>query len=204
MNEQLQEKRNVLLGLAAGTVAVCAAIWYFLIRAEYQAIDAARETRAQVVAKIGVARKNAQLAEQMEMELAQNMERLEALEEGMAEGDVYLWIINRLLQYREPFGIEFLEFDPPQVGEVDVLPKVPYKAARFAVSGTGTYFGFGEFLAEFENQFPTMRIRRLDLEPAAGYLETSPEPRLAFKMEFTMLVRTPENRLLEREPAEGR
>ena len=194
MNELFREKKNALLGLAGGTIAVCFLIWYSLIRPEQATITRKRELTQQVQSKIEVARKNAQLVDEMEAELEQNQEKLANFEDRMAEGDVYLWIVNKLLKYTEPYGIAFHEIDAPQEGELDVFPKVPYQAARFGVGGTATYFGFGEFLAEFENNFPSMRIRRLELEPASGSSSTNDEPRIAFKMEFTMLIRGPENR----------
>ena len=197
MNELFKEKRNALLILAGGTLLGCLAFWYFVVRYEYGLINRKIETTVQVQGKIEVARKTALLADEMEKELEQDEEKLASFEHHMAFGDVYVWIINCLQKYRQPYGVLFLEFDPPQLGEVDVFPKVPYKAARFAVGGTATYFGFGEFLAEFENNFPNMRIRRLDMEPASGTSSTNDEARIAFKMEFTMLVRTSENKLLD-------
>lgn len=154
MIEQFKEKRNALLGLAAGTALVCAGIWYGLIRWENAQIGRKLDTTQQVQGKIEVARRNAQLADDMERELEEDEEKLLSFEQRMANGDVYLWIINRLQRYRRPFGIDFLEFDPPQVSELDIFPKVPYKAARFAVGGRQLH------LHAFERQHGSHRRHR--------------------------------------------
>jgi hypothetical protein len=190
MTDLFQGKRNALLGLFGGTLLACVAIWYYVIQWEQRKVAELEETTLQIQKKIEVARRNGQLDDEMERELEEQEEKLLSYEMRMAHGDVYLWIINRLQAYRRSYGIEFSEFDPPQVGDLDIFPKVPYKAARFAVGGTATYFGFGEFLAEFENNFPHMRVRRLEMEPAATSNGTNDEARISFKLEFTMLVKT--------------
>lgn len=197
MTDLFKGRRNAVLALVGGTLLVCVAIWHYLIQYEYRKIGEVADATLQVQGKIEVARRNAQLVDEMERELEEQEEKLQGFEQRMAHGDVYLWIINRLQRYRRPYGIDFSEFDPPQVGDLDIFPKVPYKAARFAVGGTATYFGFGEFLAEFENNYPHMRVRRLEMEPAATTAGTNDESRISFKLEFTMLVKTPENNLLD-------
>ncbi|HVR37084.1 MAG TPA: hypothetical protein VMS21_14675, partial [Methylomirabilota bacterium] len=56
--------------------------------------------------------------------------------------------------------------------------------------GTGYYHDFGEFLAEFENRFPYVRLQRIHLEPAA-VRTANPEDRekLSFRIEFVALVK---------------
>ncbi|MEW6157301.1 MAG: hypothetical protein AB1813_07700, partial [Verrucomicrobiota bacterium] len=96
--------------------------------------------------------------------------------------------------FETAYGVDFQKVDPPQPVEFDLLPKVPYGMTLFAINGRATYHDFGRFLAEFENNFPFLRLRSLELEPIA-FGSTAPEDRevLRFKMELGSLTKT--NRL---------
>ena len=72
--------------------------------------------------------------------------------------------------------------------DVNLLPDFPYKQATFTVAGTARFHDFGRFLADFENEFPHVRVVNLSLDantPAGGEdAET-----LNFKMEIVTLIK---------------
>lgn len=195
MNDLLRERRTTLLLLGGATLLICTAIWYYVIREAELAIQKVVGQTETVQQKIIATRRQVQLLDRLEAEQIGDEAVLKDYEERMPHGDIYVWISQRLEEQQRAYGVTFDAIHPPVHGEADVFPKVPYKAARFTVAGTATYFGFGEFLANFENSFPHMAIRRLELEPAAGFAQTQ---RLGFKMEFSMLIRSGTNAPLER------
>jgi hypothetical protein len=71
-----------------------------------------------------------------------------------------------------------------------MLPNFPYKQATLTIGGTAHFHDFGKFVADFENQFPYMRLMNVTLEPASGVLAADKE-RLSFRMEIATLVKPP-------------
>ena len=130
------------------------------------------------------------MAPVFEQDLLMAQQRLGTLEEKMAVGDVYLWAIRALDRISEKHRVHFNQIDPPQFVGNEYVPRVPYEAARFTVSGSASYFDFGHFLAELENTYPSLRFHRLGLEPLAYGLPNPEEAnQLRFQGEFSILVR---------------
>jgi hypothetical protein len=75
----------------------------------------------------------------------------------------------------------------PVIGEMNMLPAFPYHQATSTVTGSAYYFDFGRFVADFENQFPYMRIQNLNLEPSGA--ADDPE-KLSFRMEIVTLIKS--------------
>jgi hypothetical protein len=93
------------------------------------------------------------------------------------------------LQNRHSIGVT--SFAPPQLGEPDVPPAVPYQAVSYVMNGLGHYHEFGAFLAAFENSAPFIRAKSLSLEPASiGLVGSGERESLAFRLEFATLVKT--------------
>jgi len=177
-------KRRSLIALGVGAVALIGAlVWLVVIplRAKVK-IEARRLVEVQD--KVQKARRTIKSAEQVGADLREASRRLEGLEQGIAQGDCYRWLVNALLAFQGPFNIEIAQVEQPVLlAEVPLPPRVPYKAATCVVTGTGTYHAFGFFLAEFENRYPLIRLQSLELAPAP-YVET--DPRAPGKLTFTL------------------
>jgi hypothetical protein len=142
-----------------------------------------------------------QTADQVEQALCDLKKRLDKSEEGMASGDLYSWSINTLRAFKLAYKVEipqFSQIDGPK--EVNLLAGFPYKQATMTVAGSGSFHEFGRLVADFENQFPQMRVLNLVLEPFFGTMamdkeRISPTPvtadreRLSFRMEIAALVK---------------
>ena len=72
--------------------------------------------------------------------------------------------------------------------DVTVLPSFPYKQATLTVAGTAHFDDLGRFLADFENQFPHVRLVNLSVDANANSLTVEPEM-LSFKMDIITLVK---------------
>jgi hypothetical protein len=125
--------------------------------------------------------------------------KLKTVESAMASGDMYSWIILTMNSFKENGGykVEIPQFSREVPSDVGLLAKFPYRAAVFHVRGTAFFHDFGRFVADFENNFPYMRIQNIDLEPATSSVannanaNSSPDDnreKLSFKMEIVTLV----------------
>jgi hypothetical protein len=123
-----------------------------------------------------------------------NLAAIRLLEDRMAHGDHYAWVINEvseLVGQVDIPGIELRNFQPPQVGDLDLPPNIPYRLGTFTVQGWAFYHAFGSFLAAFENSSPFVKVKSLSLEStSAGGARTDNPERLSFRLNFHTLVRT--------------
>jgi hypothetical protein len=129
-------------------------------------------------------------AARLQADLVQMKEKLAAQETGMASGDSYAWAIRTIGDFKARYKdrVEIPKINPSgPVVDVNLLPKFPYKQATFTVAGTAFYHDLGQFLADFENTFPLIRIVNLDLEPAGGATSKEKE-KLAFRVDIVALV----------------
>jgi hypothetical protein len=129
-------------------------------------------------------------SDQIEAQLADSRTVITNLEAGMApSGDSYSWIINTVRGFKGAYKVEIPQFSPiSHPSDVNLLPKFPYKQVTLTVSGTAHYHDLGKFLANFENEFPHIRLVNLDIQlnpsPAAGDAE-----KLVFKVDIVTLVK---------------
>jgi hypothetical protein len=116
--------------------------------------------------------------------------RLRAIEQGMASGDMYSWVILMVNKFRADRKVDIPQFSREIATEVAVLPRFPYKAALFNLRGTAHFHDFARFIADFENAFPFVRVQNIELEPASesSATQTTVPERLAFKMELVALI----------------
>ena len=107
----------------------------------------------------------------------------------MVSGDPYSWVINTIREFKGAYKVEIPQFSPisPQ-SDVNLLAKFPYKQVTLTLSGAAYYHDLGKFLADFENQFPHIRLVNLDItlnpNPGGGDIE-----RLVFKVDMVTLVK---------------
>src|SRR5205085_8895855 len=115
---------------------------------------------------------------------------LAAMEEDMASGDLYSWVINTLRKFKTDYKVEIPQMSGiTSPAEMTLIPSFPYKQVSITVMGSAHYHELGRFVADFENQFPHMRLINLGIEmvPVAGSTEAE---MLTFKMEIITLVKS--------------
>ena len=188
-------KYQQMLMLVMGTGAVAGLIWFALLNPTISGLKTTTEEIAEWTAKLKTERQHLGLAERFKNDVVTATMKRQAIEEGMPEGDLYRWLIKILLPFQARHDVEFSSFEPPQVGDSNRWPNVPYKSSMFSVVGVATYHNFGKFLADFENTYPFVTLRALELEPS-GANSGSPEDdrNLRFKMEFLTPIKPTEIR----------
>jgi Tfp pilus assembly protein PilO len=183
-----KEKRNQLILISLVTLVVLAGLGFGLIKYQYESLAglAAKKTAAEQ--KLVQMQEQIKRADQIEAQLAEAMTTITNLEAGMAPaGDSYSWVINTVRGFKGAYKVEIPQFSPiSHPTDVNMLAKFPYKQVTLTVAGTAHYHDLGKFLADFENEFPHIRLVNLDLSqsPAAGEAE-----KLVFKVDIVTLVK---------------
>lgn len=183
-----KEKREQLLQVALGTVIVLAALWIGVISHQRSALKKRAATVVELEQKLARAKRTLGREDEIQTELIEKSKELEAIEETMAQGDLYSWIILTMNEFRAKHRVEIPDFSRELRGPVGLLPEFPYESATFTLRGTARYHDFGMFLAEFEREHPFMRVQDIAIEPAPPGPEQSRE-KLAFKLEITALIK---------------
>jgi hypothetical protein len=184
------DKRSQMVLVAVGTLVVIVAIYYGLISLQRNTLARIGQQIADQENKVGSAQRLVGTAKETEARLAMAKARLQSVEQTMASGDLYSWIILTVNKFRADRAVDIPQFSRETMGEVGMFPKFPYKAAIFNLRGTAYFHDFGKFVADFENAFPHLRVQNLNLDPAAASsaTATTDAEKLAFKMEVVALV----------------
>jgi Tfp pilus assembly protein PilO len=186
MSKLPKEKRDKLILVGMGTLVVLVLIGFGLISPQYATISV-------INAKANDARNHLQdmediikTADKKQADLADLTYTLSHAESDLASGDSAQWIYNTIRNFKGKYKVDVAVNGQLTMGDVDMLPKFPYKQLKVTVSGTAYYHDLGQFIADFENNFPHARIANLNLEPAGGVGDSS--EKLAFRMDIIALT----------------
>lgn len=187
-----KEKRDQLILCAIGTIAVIAGLWYGLISSMRQSMESMTKQTDEKKTKVVNAQRLVNSTSDLQKGLEQATAKLNVMEESMAAGDMYSWIILKVNKFREDRKVEIPQFSREVRTELGLFPKFPYKAAVFTVRGTAFFHDLGKFIADFENAFPHTYLQNIEMEPASNSSANSsggahPEL-LTFKMEIVTLI----------------
>ncbi len=178
----------MLIVVAAATLAMIGLIYLFLILPQNEkntklATDTknAKAKWEQYKTVIKQASATAKNLEEISAELSRT-------EKDIASGDVYSWTYDTIRRFKADYHLEIPSVGQPILGEVDLLPGIPYKQVKITLNGTGYFHDIGKFLADFENTFPHMRIVGLQLDPAPSPSGGASE-KLAFRTDVVVLVK---------------
>jgi len=186
------DKRNKLIVVALLTVVALGALGFGLIQWQRGSLRSVADKREVAEKKLARVKDGINHADRIEAEFNAENKELAEQEEAMASGgDLYSWMVNLLRRFKLSYpGIDIPQISQPTaLTDVNLLPRFPYKQVTLKVSGTAYYHDFGRFIADFENEFPHIRVVNLLLEPATIMGSTEKE-KLAFTMDIITLVKT--------------
>jgi hypothetical protein len=185
-----REKKKQLVLVLIVTVALLNGLGFGLIRFQYGRLNGYASKKATAGTRLQQMRDAIKNADRLESELSDARKTLETMEADTASGDLYAWVINTLRTFKAGYKVEMPQFSPiGAVGEVNIIPDFPYKQASLTVAGTAHFHDLGRFIADFENQYPHIRVLNLTLDanPASAAEETET---VSFKMEIATLVKS--------------
>jgi len=182
-----KEKRTQFIFVIVCTLVVLVLISFLLIRPQYQTLskihDAASDERDQLQKIMATIKK----AGDTSIQLSNATANLLLAEGDMASGDSYAWTYDTIRKFRASYRVDIPTIGQPAPGDVDILPHFPYKQIKVNINGTAYYHDLGKFIADFENNFPHIRIVNLTIEPASAG-EPGNE-KLSFRMDIVALVK---------------
>src|SRR5208337_368062 len=182
------EKRTRLITVLASIVVVAGGLGFGLIRYQYLYLTHLAEDKQAVEIKLKTIQNAVKHADQIEAELTASAKKLTDLEADVASGDLYSWAINLIRTFKPGYKVEIPQVSP-SVGlmDVDLVPAFPYKQTKFDLTVTAHFHDFGHFLANFENQFPHLRVLNLSMEPNPSPTPDETET-ISFRMQIVALV----------------
>jgi len=179
--------------IACGACLSLMILWGIIIRPTQNHIKTLHDNLTETKRKIEFSQRAVNNTDRMNADLEDSNQRLNQKENrGVASGDIYLWVVNLLLEMQTTNSVEFREFEQPRIGDLTMGPWIPYHAAMCRVRGIGRYHELGKFLANFENRYPLIRLLKLELEPASDFrVDPNLPGKLTIDMEFIVLVKPP-------------
>ena len=185
-----QEKKNQFVLVIIVTIGVLSALGFGLIQFQYRNLKNIAVKQAAAEKKLKSMQTAVKQSDQLEAELVANRKTLEGLEEDLASGDLYAWLYSTVRNFKVPYKIDLPQFGSVSTPvEMNLLPDFPYKQASLTVAGTSHFHEFGKFLADFENQFPHMRVVNLRLDSVPGNGGPDDPEKVSFTMEIVTLVK---------------
>ncbi len=184
-----KDRRNKLILVVLITLATLGGLGFGLIKYQYASLRRLADKKVVVGLKFQRMQEAIKHADRLEADFAEAKKKLATVENDIASGDLYSWVINTLRRFKAPYKVELPQFSPiSPTTPVDLLPNFPYQQATLTVAGTAHFHDFGRFLADFENQFPHIRVLNLslDLNASASFEESE---MLSFRMEIVTLVK---------------
>jgi Tfp pilus assembly protein PilO len=191
-----KEKRDRLILVVLGTAACLAAVWYGLVNNQRKSLDNIGKQIVDQRMKVTSAERLVGSAAEVKKSADVMEAKLKIIEDGMASGDMYSWIIQTMTKFCAGRGVDIPQFSREVTAEVGILPKFPYRAAIFTVRGSAHFHDLGKLVADFENAFPYTRLQNLEIDPmgnsAASPVANLKTPadaeKLSFKMEIVTLI----------------
>ena len=183
-----KEKRTQLILVALVVVGLLVGLGFGLIQSQYTRLTNLAERKNAATQKLAQMQDAVKNSKRLEADLVDSKKRLLELESDAASGDLYSWMINTIRKFKTTHKVEIPQFGQlGSVNDVSLLPDFPYKQVSLTVAGSAHFHDFGRFLADFENQFPHIRVLNLTLD-----VDSAPQDQemLAFKMEIITLVKT--------------
>lgn len=191
MSKLSKAKRDQLILVVLGVVVAIVGIYYGIITGQKKTLAAAEQKAGEAKTKVdkaeGVLKRKAATGEELEA-MAQ---RLKAIEDTMPSGDLYSWVLITMNNFITPRKISNFSSSRETLSEVTMLPKFPYKSASFTIRMSAHYHDFGAFLADFENQYPYVRIQNIDMGPASSQAAGAETEQLDISFQLVTLVRPP-------------
>lgn len=189
------EKKQHLAAVAMGTVLALVALYLLLIAPARQALAQLQTQTAEAEKKYTDADRLVRRAPTVQEDLDRLEARLNSIEAGMVDSDPVQWIRSTEIKFRAqaPYSVDIPNIPFRGQGDMTMIPDFPYRAANYLFGGSAYYHDLGRYLADWENQFPYMRILNLEITPddpgPLAAATADDRERLNFTFEVSVLVK---------------
>jgi len=180
-------KRTQLIVVLLVTAALIGAVYFLLIDPQKQQNYKLAKETSDRLADLDKYRKIISQAPATVKQLTDLSSQLDRAETDVARGDVYSWTYDTLRRFKAAYHVDIPTISQPAISDVDFMPNFPYKQVRLSLNGTAYYQDLGKFVADFENNFPHMRLVNLSIDPDNE--QTGTAERLSFHVDVIALVK---------------
>jgi Tfp pilus assembly protein PilO len=188
LNKMPKDKRNNLILVVLLTAMALGGIGYVIFNWQYGSLTEMARKKNDAVTELKRMQDTIKRADQIETELSESSKTLSNLEEGMTSGDPSSWMVNTIRNFTASYKVVIPAFSQPLSADMNLLPKFPYKQVTVTVGGQGFYHDIGKFIADFENEFPYIRLCNLTIDPLPSLVPGEKE-KLDFKMDIVSLIK---------------
>lgn len=182
MSKLSKAKRDQLILVCLGVVVAIVGIYYGIITGQKKNLAAAQKNATDARSKVDKAESVLKRKDATTADVEALAQKIKNIEDTMPSGDLYSWVLITMNNFITPRKISNFSSSRETLSEVAIIPKFPYKAASFTIRMTAHYHDFGAFLADFENQYPYVRIQNIDIAPAEKGAEGSERLDLTFQL----------------------
>ena len=169
MNKLSKEKRDKLILVCIGIIAVLGVLYTFVLGAQKDSLATLQTKITGAQSKLAKAETSLRAADSIEATLNENKKEIEVRQEKMApQGQYYYWFLKLVDQFRKDEKLDssfIVDITMPEFVDAGLLPKFPYKAASFGLRLNGEFHEIGKFIAALENTFPYFRVQNIKLAP---------------------------------------
>src|SRR2546423_2693989 len=166
MNKLSKDKRDKLILICIGVVGIIAVLYFFVLTdmKDEQATLGTKLTslRDKIEKSQRILKRQAELQGRLE-ELRKELDKRQ--EQMPRPTQDHVWFIKLIEDRRAKFKLDIGDIRNPEAWDPGVLPKFPFKGVSFNVTLIGHYTDFGQFLADFENSFPYLRVQLMNVTP---------------------------------------
>lgn len=180
-------KRNQLIGVILGTLALICAVYFLLIQPQNEKNARLGKSIVQTGDQLQEIKNTIKQKEATATALADLTQQLNRAEEDVASGDLYQWSYDTIRRFKANYHVDIPAPGQPAQSDCDLIANFPYKQIRFSLTGTAYYHDLGKFASDLENKFPHCRVLNLSADPVAGGV--SGGERLNFRMDIVALVK---------------
>lgn len=180
MNKLSKEKRDKLILVCIGVVAVLGVLYTFVLGAQKDKLNTIHTQISSAQSKLAKAEAALRAADSIEATLAENKKVIDLRQEKMApQGQYYYWFLKLVDQFRKDEKLDsgfIVDITMPEFPEAGLLPHFPYKSASFGLRVNGKFHDIGRFVANLENNFPYFRVQNVRVSPNP-IQAAAPQPR---------------------------
>ena len=183
------EKIKELVLIALVTTCVLSVIFLYLIKPEYEHKQELARKTVEAQETFDDIMKMIKLRDSTATDLTAVTNQIALSEADIASGDVYSWTYDTLRRFKAKYPLDIPNLGQPVISDVDLIGEIPYRQLKVSLSGSGFYHDIGRFIADFENNFPHIRVVNLSIIPGSNIPGTSAE-KLTFRMDVIALVKS--------------
>jgi hypothetical protein len=182
-------KRNQLIMVIVTTLGLISLVYFLLIQPQKEGNQKLAHDTNDKMTELDTIKKSIKQAELIDANLISTTQLLEHAEDDVVTGDVYGWIYDTIRRFKSTYHVDIPNIGQPAISDVDIIPGFPYRQVRVSLSGTAYYHDLGKFIADFENNFPHIRMVNLSIEPGNGAGPGTGGEKLTFRLDVVALVK---------------